>query len=93
MLSALFMVLFGFSLLPGRRPVCLRMAECSLHGVLPAGAEPYCRRLTWIWFWLLAGMTLVDVATLCRVDGFPTWEYGLFSALVHASVFAAAFAD
>ena len=31
MLSALFTVIFGFSLLPGRKPVCLAIAERTLQ--------------------------------------------------------------
>ena len=92
MLSALFMVLFGFSLLPGRKPVCLAMAERTLHGVLPDGAAAYCRRLTWVWLWLLAGMTAVDIAVFLSVRGVPSLKYGLVSASVHAAVFATTFA-
>ena len=54
MLSAAFAVLFGCSLLPGRKPLCLRFAERLSDGILPEGAERYCRRLTWLWFVVLS---------------------------------------
>ena len=57
MLSALFAVLFGLSLLPGRKPLCLKFAERISDGILPEGAIPYCRRLTWIWFFILLALT------------------------------------
>ena len=63
MLSAIFCVLFGVSLLPGRKPLCLRFAEKLSGGIMPDGAYEYCRRLTWVWFFLLfftAGMGVVD---------------------------------
>ena len=66
MLCAIFAILFGFSLLPGRKPLCLRFAARISDGIMPEGAEIYCRRLTWIWFFLLlscavlgAGLTFV----------------------------------
>ena len=55
MFSAIFAVLFGLSLLPGRKPLCLRFAERISGGIMPDGAEVYCRRLTWIWFVILLG--------------------------------------
>ena len=54
MISAVFTILFGVSLLPGRKPLCLRFAERISDGIMPDGAETYCRRLTWVWFVLLA---------------------------------------
>ena len=54
MISAVFAILFGVSLLPGRKPLCLRFAERISDGIMPDGAETYCRRLTWVWFVLLA---------------------------------------
>ena len=53
MFSAIFAVLFGLSLLPGRKPLCLRFAERISGGIMPDGAETYCRRLTWVWFAIL----------------------------------------
>ena len=55
MFSAIFAVLFGLSLLPGRKPLCLRFAERISGGIMPEDAEAYCRRLTWIWFVILLG--------------------------------------
>lgn len=92
MLSALFTVIFGFSLLPGRKPVCLAIAERTLHGVLPDGAVPYCRRLTWVWLAILAGVTATDVVAFLVVPEAPGLRYGLVSASVHAAVYAVAFA-
>ena len=59
MLCAIFAILFGFSLLPGRKPLCLRFAARISDGVMPEGAEIYCRRLTWIWFFLLLACTVL----------------------------------
>lgn len=53
MLNAIFAVLFGLSLLPGRKPLCLRFAEQLFDGFIPVGAESYCRKLTWVWFFVL----------------------------------------
>ena len=53
MFSAIFAVLFGLSLLPGRKPLCLRFAERISGGIMPDGAETYCRCLTWLWFAIL----------------------------------------
>ncbi len=60
MLSAVFAVLFGLSLFPGRKPLCLRFAERISDGIMPDGAEAYCRRLTWIWFFVLAALASVS---------------------------------
>ena len=61
MLSAVFAILFGLSLLPGRKPLCLRFAERISDGILPEGAAGYCRRLTWLWFLLLAACSAVSL--------------------------------
>lgn len=53
MLSAIFAFFFGLSLLPGRKPLCLRFAERISGGIMPEGAESYCRKLTWVWFFVL----------------------------------------
>lgn len=53
MLSLIFAVIFGLSLLPGRKPLCLRFAEKISGGIMPEGAEAYCRRLTWVWLFVL----------------------------------------
>ena len=66
MLCSIFAILFGFSLLPGRKPLCLRFAERISEGILPDGAVGYCRRLTWVWFLLLVSCSAFSlVAVLC----------------------------
>lgn len=60
MLSAVFAVLFGLSLLPGRKPLCLRFAERISGGIMPDGAVGYCRRLTWVWFLVLSALTVAN---------------------------------
>ena len=62
MLSALFALLFGLSLLPGRKPLCLRFAERISDGIMPDGAEAYCRRLTWVWFGILLATAAFGLA-------------------------------
>ena len=64
MLSGVFAALFGFSLLPGRKPLCLRFAERISDGIMPEGAELYCRRLTWVWFALLTALTVANFSLL-----------------------------
>ena len=54
MLCAVFAILFGLSLLPGRKPLCLRFAEMISDGILPDGASAYCAKLTRIWFLILS---------------------------------------
>ena len=53
MVSLIFAALFGQSLLPKSRPLCLRFAEKISDGIMPEGANVYCRRLTWVWFIVL----------------------------------------
>lgn len=64
MLSAIFAVLFGLSLLPGRKPLCLRFAERISGGIMPDGAKGYCRRLTWTWFVLLCCLAATSLVSL-----------------------------
>ena len=64
MISAAFCVLFGFSLLPGRKPLCMRFAERLSGGITPDGAEEYCRRLTWIWFLVLLAASVSSFLAL-----------------------------
>ena len=68
MLSALFAVLFGLSLLPGRKPLSLRFAERISDGIMPEGAEGYCRRLTWVWFAVLTALTVANFALLFELS-------------------------
>lgn len=62
MISALFCVLFGLSLLPGRKPLCLRFAERISEGILPNGAVSYCRWATWAWFLFLGVISALGFA-------------------------------
>lgn len=62
MLSAIFCALFGISLLPGRTPLCMHFARKVSGGIVPDGAEEYCRRLTWVWFFVLLGTTSLALA-------------------------------
>lgn len=59
MLCAIFAILFGVSLLPRRKPLCVRFAERISGGIVPEGSEAYCRRLTWVWFLLLSSLSLL----------------------------------
>ena len=61
MLAALFAVLFGLSLLPGREPLCLKFARKVSEGLMPKGAEKYCRRLTWLWFGVCAIISAINL--------------------------------
>lgn len=88
MLAAIFAVLFGLSLLPGRKPLCLRFAERVSDGILPDGAETYCRRLTWVWFFLLALVTAVNIALGSCLSGPRLWVLtSALSLLVIATTF------
>lgn len=60
MLGLIFAVLFGLSLLPGRKPLCLVFAEKISDGIIPEGAEMFCRRLTWGWFLLLLSTAAIS---------------------------------
>ena len=61
MLCTIFAIIFGISLFPGRKPLCLRFAERISDGILPEGAAGYCRRLTWVWFSLLSSCSAVSL--------------------------------
>ena len=69
MISILFAALFGWSLLPGRKPLCLRFAERISDGILPDGAAPYCRRLTWIWLFVLLANAALSLALVSFLPG------------------------
>ena len=69
MISAVFAILFGVSLLPGRKPLCLRFAERISDGIMPDGAEAYCRRLTWVWFFVLLANAAASVAVVALLGG------------------------
>ena len=69
MISAVFAILFGVSLLPGRKPLCLRFAERISDGIIPDGAEAYCRKLTWVWFVVLLANAAASVAVVTLLGG------------------------
>ena len=69
MISAVFAILFGVSLLPGRKPLCLRFAERISDGIMPDGAEAYCRKLTWVWFVVLLANAAASVAVVVLLGG------------------------
>ena len=90
MISVLFAVLFGWSLLPGRKPLCLRFAERISDGILPDGAVDYCRRLTWVWLFVLLANAVLSMSLLAVLPN-GTWRILiplLLSALVVVGTFA-----
>jgi len=89
MISAVFAILFGASLLPGRKPLCLRFAERISDGILPDGAETYCRRLTWVWFAVLAANA---AASLAVVSAFGPWTGAGVACALSAAVVGGTFA-
>ena len=82
MFAAIFAVLFGLSLLPGRKPLCVRFAERISEGILPDGAIAYCRRLTWVWFGILTFLTLSNVACVLWVRPAVGPRFGWAACLV-----------
>ena len=90
MISFLFAALFGWSLLPGRKPLCLRFAERISDGIMPDGAESYCRRLTWVWLFVLLGNAALSAALLAVLPGgaLRLLVTLFLSAVVIASTFA-----
>ena len=90
MISILFAALFGWSLLPGRKPLCLRFAERISDGILPDGAIPYCRRLTWIWLFVLVANAALSLALVTFLPA-GLWRFiapVLLSAIVVSGTFA-----
>lgn len=77
MLALIFAVLFGASLLPGRKPLCLKFAERVSGGILPDGAETYCRRLTWLWFAFLSALVATNVVCLWVASGESRWGWAI----------------
>ena len=77
MLALIFAVLFGVSLLPGRKPLCLKFAERVSDGILPEGAEQYCRRLTWLWFAFLSLLTATNLVCLWIAPGETRWGWAI----------------
>ena len=90
MISLLFAAFFGWSLLPGRKPLCLRFAERISDGILPDGAVPYCRRLTWIWLFVLLANAVLSFTLVLFLPG-AAWRFLvplLLSAVVVGGTFA-----
>ena len=90
MISILFAALFGWSLLPGRKPLCLRFAERISDGILPDCAVPYCRKLTWLWMFVLLANAIFSLALLAAIPA-GAWRFLaplLLSALVVSGTFA-----
>ena len=94
MISAVFAILFGVSLLPGRKPLCLRFAERISDGIMPDGAETYCRTLTWVWFAVLLANAAASAAVVVLFGGrgataLPGWIAACaLSAVVVGGTFA-----
>ena len=94
MISAVFAILFGVSLLPGRKPLCLRFAERISDGIMPDGAQAYCRKLTWVWFAVLLANAAASVAVVALFGGrgataLPGWIAACaLSAVVVGGTFA-----
>jgi len=82
MLAAAFAVAFALSLLPGRKPLCLRFAERISDGILPDGAEGYCRRLTWFWLALLSLVTLANLACIAWIRPLAGPRFGWLACAV-----------
>ena len=90
MISILFAAIFGWSLLPGRRPLCLRFADRISDGILPDGAVAYCRRLTWVWLFVLLANAALSMSLLAVLPN-GVWRFLvplLLSAIVVAGTFA-----
>ena len=90
MSSILFAALFGWSLLPGRKPLCLRFAERISDGILPDGAVSYCRRLTWVWLFVLLANAALSLALVAFLPG-GAWRI-LVPLLLSAAVVGGTFA-
>ena len=90
MISILFAALFGWSLLPGRKPLCLRFAERISDGILPDGAVSYCRRLTWVWLFVLLANAALSLALVAFLPG-GAWRI-LVPLLLSAAVVGGTFA-
>ena len=69
MFCAIVALLFGLSLLPGRKPLCLCFAQRISEGILPEGAVAYCKRLTWVWFFILLSCSVLSLLITARFGG------------------------
>lgn len=73
MLAAVFAVLFGLSLLPGREPLCLKFARKVSGGIMPEGAEVYCKNLTFLWFGVCA--VIGGISLMVTLGAWSKWWY------------------
>lgn len=69
MFCAIVALLFGLSLLPGREPLCLHFAQRISEGILPDGAVAYCKRLTWVWLFILLACSFLSLLITARFGG------------------------
>ena len=87
MLCAFFAVWFGLSLLPGRKPLCLRFAEKISEGIIPDGSVAYCRSLTWLWFFVLSSCAGLSAVSLMLFGQLGLCSSSVLSAAVVAFTF------
>ena len=87
MFCAIVALLFGLSLLPGRKPLCLRFAERISDGILPDGTVSYCKRLTWVWLFILLSCSAVSVLMARCFGGMGFWAASVMSGAVVALTF------
>lgn len=87
MFCAIVALLFGLSLLPGRKPLCLRFAERISDGILPEGAVAYCKRLTWVWFFILLSCSAVSLLIARSFGGMGVVAASVMSGAVVALTF------
>lgn len=88
MISALFAILFGVSLMPGRKPLCMRFAERVSGGIVPVGADRYCYRLTWVWFVVLLSCSFSGVGLTLAYGRIGAVLASIISPLAIAATFA-----
>ncbi len=79
---------FAYSLLPGQKPVIVRMCHVTQGEILPQGLEPYARALTWGWAILPAVLALASVLALA-LFGLEAWSWvcNVINPLVFAAFF------
>ena len=87
MFCAIVALLFGLSLLPGRKPLCLRFAERISDGILPDGAVAYCKRLTWVWLFILLSCSAVSLLMARRFG----WMGVVIASVMSGAVVALTF--
>ncbi len=80
--------IFGFSLLPGQKPVIVRMCHVTQGETLPEGLEAYARALTFGWALLPILFAIVSLLVLL-VFGLSAWSWfcNILSPLLLAAFF------